>query len=494
MQGNQKERKDGFLDYSIILSVNKCSWGKCVFCGWGKLNFGEKTIEELKEQFFKQYKKALKLYEEKKEPLRLKFYVSGSFFDSQVPKEFFDWLVDFLKKENKKVKAVLFEAKIIDLLNKERVEKFVELNNFGIETFVGVGLEVTDNELLRKLKKDFQSIEQFEKIIKLIKEKYLIKFRTYLLVNPPVFDNYYLDKKTDLNYFETWTYNKNKELIEKNVELLKKGFKFTKNLVEEVVVINAYPHKNAEIFDYFYNKDWRPLTKEEFEEIIKRIFGSYFDKLKVENTTYETDFSNYSFVPQFPEEIKKEYKERKIIIGAKIENLVNRVYEIWEEYLLYFFEPKKEKDILFLIPCAAKKPYYFSKTHRLLKRTTAGFQIFKRMHWVVVSNPGVIPYEFVDKFPFKHYDWPEWEETEEIKEFYYKITKERVKRFLEKHHENYKKIIIFFKPDSLTYKAVIEAIEELNLKDKLVEGINKELYKELKEKTKRPLFSKELLD
>jgi predicted RNA-binding protein len=115
------------------------------------------------------------------------------------------------------------------------------------------------------------------------------------------------------------------------------------------------------------------------------------------------------------------------------------------------------------------------------------------MHWVVVSNPGVIPYEFVDYWPFKNYDWPEWEETEELQKLYYLVTKERVKRFLQQHSDNYIKIVTFFKPDSLTFKAVKEAIEELNLEEKTVHGVNDELYKKLKETEKRPLFSKELL-
>ena len=478
-------------DYSIILSVGKCSWGKCVFCGWGKLDFGQKSLEELKEQFLRQYEKIKK---KAKDKFRLKFYVSGSFFDNQVPEEFFNWLVDYLKGEKDHLKAVLFEAKIIDLLNKKRLSKFIELNEEGIETWVGVGLEVADNDFLRKLKKDFQSIEQFEKIVKLIKKEFPIKFRTYVLVNPPIFDNYYISKETGLNYAETWTYEKNKELIEKNVELLKKNVDFTKNLVEEVVVINAYPHKNAEIFDEFYNKNWRPLNFNEFKQVIERVFGDYKDKYLIEKTTYELDFSNYSFIPQFPQKIKKEYKEKGIIKGAKIENLINRAYEIWEEYILYFFKPKSEKDILFLIPCAARKPYYLSKTHRLIKRTVAGFQIFKRMHWVVVSNPGVIPYEFVDFWPFKNYDWPEWEETDELKELYYKVTKERVKRFLERHKDNYKIIVTFFKPDSLTFKAVDEAIKELGLENKTFHGIDEKVYEEAKKEEKRPLFSKKVLE
>jgi archaeosine synthase len=332
-------------DYSIILSVGKCSWGKCVFCGWGKLDFGQKTLEELQEQFFRQYKKI-----NKEEPFRIKFYVSGSFFDNQVPEEFFNWLVDFLKEEKEKndnLKAVLFETKIIDLLNKKRVEKFIELNKSGIETWVGIGFEGVNNEELRALKKDFQSVEQFLNITKQIKEKYPVKFRVYFLINPPLEGEYYLslpDLKVN-EYYKTWTYNKNKPIIKREVERLKRILELTKNNFEEVVLINTYPHKNAEIFNLFYEKKWRPLTKNEFEEIFKEVFKEFKEVYFIGNTKYEVDFSNYSFVPQFPTSLKKEYKEK--IRGAKLDNLVNRVYEIWEEYLLYFYRPKKEKKFYF---------------------------------------------------------------------------------------------------------------------------------------------------
>ena len=475
-------------DYVTILSVGRCSWGKCNFCGWGKLDFGQKSLEELKEQFFKQYNKI-----SKDEEFRLKFYVSGSFFDNQVPEDFFNWLIDFLKKEkenSKNLKAVLFESKIIDLLNKKRVEKFLELNEKGIETWVGIGFEGVSDEELRLLKKDFQSVEQFLRITKLIKEKYNIKFRVYFLINPPIPGKYYLEAD-ELNYWESWTYNNNKEIIEKETKRLRKIIEITKDLFEEVVLINTYPHKNAEVFDLFYNKKWRPLTEFEFKRIFEDVFGEFKNEYILSKTKYEVDFSNYSFVPQFPNSLKKEYKEK--LRGAKLENLINRVYEIWEEYILYFYKPKKEKNILFFLPCAAKKPYYLSKTHRLIKRTISGLQIFKKMHWVVVSNPGVIPYEFVDYWPFKSYDWPEWEETEEIKELYYKITKERVKKFLKTHQENYLRIVTFFKPDSLTFKAIEEVIKELKLESKTLHGVDKELYNKIKEKEKKPLFSQDLL-
>ncbi|AAR39367.1 NEQ526 [Nanoarchaeum equitans Kin4-M] len=196
---------------------------------------------------------------------------------------------------------------------------------------------------------------------------------------------------------------------------------------------------------------WKPLSKEEFEAIVSK----YKDNPKI-----EIDYENLKFIPKFNEQIKKYYSNK--IKGAKVENLVNEVYEAWFDYIIRIYERPKEKDILMFLPCAAKKPYYKSKTHRTIQRAISGFQIFNRIHRVIVSNPGIIPWEFHTYWPFNSYDWPEWEETEDIKKLYYWVTYKRVKEFLRRHQYNY--YTVYMKPDSLTYKAVMDASKELNIK------------------------------
>jgi archaeosine synthase len=459
-------------DLFLILNTGKCSWGKCLFCGWGRLEFPKKSVDELIKEFIEKYEKL-----EKKENNidRIKLYCSGSFLDEeQVPFEFLVELLNYLKDKN--VKKLLLETRINDL-KEEKLKRLKELaEKANKEIWFGIGLEVADNFLIKALMKDFFDLESFKE--KALKAKELgFKLRVYALVNVP--------------------YDKNV------VETTKKTFEFAREIADEVVFINAYPHKDAPIFWLWFNKRWKPLNKEEFIKVIKKALNideKIIDELikgekqfVIENTKIELDYSNYYFIPKFPEQIIKEYKE-KYLKGAKIENLKNRVYEMWEEFLLNFYEPPKEKDILFLIPCAARKPYFLSKTHKLLKKTVGGFQLYKKMHWVVVSNPGVIPYEFITKFPFKDYDWPEWEETREIQEEYFKTTKERVKNYLKKHGGYYKLIISFFKPDSLTAKAIEEAIKELSLEKKYIKTPDIEIYEEVKKEVKKPLFDKRILN
>ncbi len=461
-----KEKKK---EFTIIVNYGKCSWGKCIFCGWGKIEHPKKEIEEVYKEVIK---KINKLQEENID--RIKFFCSGSFLDEkQIPFEFVEKIIEYLK--NKNVKEILFETRINDL-KEEKLKKLKEIkDSINKEIWFGIGLETSNESLLKKINKPFSNIKEFEEKILLTKE-YGFKLRIYILVNIP-FDN-----DIEKNTLET--------------------IEFAKKIADEIVIINTYPHKEASIFFLWFNKKWFPLNKEKFTEILskvlkedKRVIEKMIEENKMlqkRNIKIEVDFSNYYFIPKFPEEIKKEYKQ-KYLKGAKIENLKNRVYEMWEEYLLNFYTPPKEKEILFLIPCAARKPYFLSKTHRLLKKTISGFQIYKKMHWVVVSNPGVIPYEFVNKFPFKDYDWPEWEETAEIQEKYFKITKERIKKFLEKHSNNYKLIISFFKPDSLTAKAVEEAIKEQRIDKKYIKLPDQEIYEKVKKEVKRPLFDKRIL-
>ena len=459
-------------DLFLIFNTGKCSWGKCLFCGWGRLEFPKKNAEELLKEFIEKYEK---LEKKEKEIGRIKLYCSGSFLDEkQIPFEFLIKLLEYLK--DKKVKKILFEAKINDLEEEKLIELKKVAEKTNKEIWFGIGLEVADSFLIKTLMKDFFDLKSFKE--KALKAKELgFKLRIYALVNVP--------------------YDKN------IIETTKKTFEFAKEFADEIVFINAYPHKDAPIFWLWFNKKWKPLNKREFIKVIKKALNineEIIDELikgekqiAIENTKVELDYSNYYFIPKFPEKVVKEYKE-KYLKGAKIENLKNRVYEMWEEFFLNFYEPPKDKDVLFLIPCAARKPYFLSKTHKLLKRTVGGFQLYKRMHWVVVSNPGIIPYEFITKFPFKDYDWPEWEETKEIQEEYFKITKERVKNYLEAHKDHYKLIISFFKPDSLTAKAIEEAVKELNLEEKYVKTPDIGIYEEVKREVKKPLFDKRILD
>jgi len=77
--------KDKEKDVFIILNTGKCSWGKCLFCGWGRLEFPKKNSEELLKEFSKKLEKILK---KERKIKRIKLYCSGSFLDALSTKTF----------------------------------------------------------------------------------------------------------------------------------------------------------------------------------------------------------------------------------------------------------------------------------------------------------------------------------------------------------------------------------------------------------------------
>ncbi|MCQ2056452.1 MAG: DUF5591 domain-containing protein [archaeon] len=67
----------------------------------------------------------------------------------------------------------------------------------------------------------------------------------------------------------------------------------------------------------------------------------------------------------------------------------------------------KNKRILLLLPCSAKKPYHISKTHKLLMSVIYSVAHHDLIHEVIVTSPlGVVPRELDVFFPPKSYDIP----------------------------------------------------------------------------------------
>ncbi|RLG20931.1 hypothetical protein DRN74_04300 [Candidatus Micrarchaeota archaeon] len=384
----------------IILSSGKCSWGKCYACGWGRLEFPV-DIDKMKKQV-----ESLNL------DSTVKVFSSGSFLDDkQFPLEFRDWFAKQLK--SKGVKNLIIES-IPQYITDENLSTFK-----GLNLTVAIGLEVADDEILEKYQKPFRIKHYLEAVETLHRNN--CKVRTYLMVNMP----FSKDIKKDLE----------------------KSVNFALKYSDSIVLINTFPHSKAPLFDDWVNGKWRPLSPEEFEEIV----APYKDNPKI-----ETDAQNYAFRPKFPAE------KQLLIEGASVENLKHPYFNVWQDYFQRFYKAPKGKDILLFLPCSFKKPYTSSSTHKAIYKTISKLKIFPRIHRVVVSTPGVVPIEFSDNHPFNAYDWPEWEETEELMKEYIAVTKDRVRKYLEAHRKHYKRVYAYMKYTE-SYEAVKQACDELGI-------------------------------
>ncbi|HIQ50304.1 MAG TPA: radical SAM protein [Nanoarchaeota archaeon] len=411
----------------LILQSGKCAWGKCYACGWGKIDYGKPDLHKLKRKIDEFFRKVSNID-------RVKIFCSGSFFDeNQFPKVIREYIAKKCKEKN--VKELVVESRP-EFIKEEIIKPLTKYVNL----VVAIGLEAADNKILEKYQKGFY-VEDYIKACELLK-KLGCKIRTYLMVNLP--------------------------FVENNEEILEKSFKIAKKYSDEIVIINTFPHSNSQLFNLWIEGKWKPLDKKEFEKLVKP-----YKKYK----NVEFDFNNFAFEPKFPKSMQKPLK------GVGKEFLIHPYYEIWQDYICRFYEKPKEKEYALFIPCTYTKPYYKSKLHKEILKIVP-----KNFHLIVISSPGVIPYEFVDKYPFNAYDWPEWEETEEIKKLYIKVTQKRIENYLKTH--KYKKYFAFLKPNSESFIALKKACEKLGIKLKLC--VSNETWEKIKER-KNPLLSNEAL-
>ena len=413
----------------MVLERGKCFWGKCYFCGWGK-KVVERSIEEVKRIFDK-------FISSKQDIERLKIFSSGSFLDpKQFPEELQDYI--FRRAEEYGIKEIVIESRP-EFITENVVSR---LSQYKVKITVAMGLEVADNEALKILNKGM-TVEQYIRAATLLK-KYGLGVRTYVLVNPH-------------------SKIRSPEYVHKTIEL---ALKYS----DSIVVINTYPHKNSDLWEDWINGKWRPLDKTEFEKII----APWKDNPKI-----EFDFDNFAFIPKFPPE------KRIFLRGVGHEYLRHPYYEVWQDFFQRFYIPPAEKEYVLFLPCAYKKPYTKSKTWKSILRAIAGYPFFKKLHLIAVSSPGVIPYEFIKYYPFANYDWPEWEETKEIKKEYIEVTKDRVLKYVKAHLSHYKEVYFaYLKPDSESMKAIRLAFDELKksgINVRLIECFSEETYSKLSE-------------
>lgn len=433
---------------SVVLEYGKCSWGACYFCGWGK-----RTAKTTLDQLRAKYLSALSRHRDIE---RVKLFSSGSMVDPrQFPLDFTRWLIE--EARNRGVREIIVEAKTDDV-TRENLEK---IKVDGIKITIAIGLEVADDIILYRYYRKNTGVKDYVRAARHLRKEGF-GLRSYILVNghPIIYHN-----------------------LEVQEELLERTIEIASHYSDSMVVINAYPHRDTRLILDWLEGRWKPLDELQFKGLVERVIGrlggeKVNDNLYIyNNVPVEVDHSNFAFVPKIPRRLWTRIK------GVGRDILLHPHFEVWQDYFTRFYKPPNGKDYALLLPCSYRKPYKRSRTHRAILSAISGYPWFKRLHLIVVSTPGVIPWEFHDRYPFTHYDWPEWMETEEVKKDYIEITKERVKAYLRAHADKYKLFFAYFHLESETLEAIKEAFKELGLEDKLVVVLDEETYRRIKEET-----------
>lgn len=433
------ETKGKKTEKFIIVESGRCSWARCTFCSFSKKPaemIPKKSVDEIKKEIDNKLKNvtpnSLHL---------LKFFNSGSFFDeNQIPLEAQKYLVDKCKSLG--IKELLVESTnewVIEE-NLKRMKKWVDDGKEKLQVKFGFGFETFDNEIRKKIRK-IGTAEDYINAAKMVKS-FGFKVRFYVMVGLPFVSDYRKD--------------------------LTNTIKKTYDLVDEYAIINTFPYGYSVMFDWYMKQKWKPLTVQEFMEIVLPVKKKFDKKMKME--LYPDDYVTY---PKFPE-YRQNIATKNILQGAKIENLENPFYYVWQDYLQRFYHPPEEKQVVLFLPCSFQKPYSKSKTHKAILSRLIGLKNYPKVHQVMISNPGIIPREHEGKWPFNSYDWPEWEETPALKKKYVELTEKRVFDYLRYHKKQYKKVFCFFKQESESLKALRSACKKLKIK--LIECMDKNEY------------------
>lgn len=135
--------------------------------------------------------------------------------------------------------------------------------------------------------------------------------------------------------------------------------------------------------------------------------------------------------------------------GATDKQLLHPHYVIMRDYFLSGnYQPKHDTAVLML--CANKKPYrgnFLINRFYNLSKDTADFYI--------LSNPGVIPIEYDNHYPFRWYEWNELEETPEIKQLYTEELQKRIETWFN-HFNGYKRVVSVIRPGE-THTAYLQS-------------------------------------
>jgi predicted RNA-binding protein len=113
-------------------------------------------------------------------------------------------------------------------------------------------------------------------------------------------------------------------------------------------------------------------------------------------------------------------------------------FEKSHRYIIDEYEVEK-KDIAIFMPCAVKKPYSQSPSHKLIRMIISQVLPPESYHIVVFGTCGIVPGELEEMYPYAHYKYMLGKVNDEkIREDFLQIETERVAAYLEKTRGTYK--------------------------------------------------------
>lgn len=191
-------------------------------------------------------------------------------------------------------------------------------------------------------------------------------------------------------------------------------------------------------------------------------------------------YPEYKLIDLYPVE-KIHYRR-----GNSYENFFSPDFEEWQDYFCNQYVPDGKYDTLLFHSCSWAKPYDFSHVIYPIKTLVDDYDY---IHRVVLSNVGVVPYEFQMNPTFCTYDFPpvmnldglDNEEIKQLRKRIIEVNYHRIYNYLSRHKDNYKKVITYLAPIQYGMCNVVALICK-ELKIPCVNVISKELYQKYRDK------------
>ncbi len=153
--------------------------------------------------------------------------------------------------------------------------------------------------------------------------------------------------------------------------------------------------------------------------------------------------------------------ESNILNATSIESLNRPEIKRFQKRVIDRYKKPKKAKILLLLPCSAKKPYSFSKSHSFFRRATQSTNNPEIIHEIIITSPmGLVPRELELIYPASNYDIPvtgKWFECEK------KLINSLLKKYLKKNKYDF--VISHLKDDMNEFIEKVVKIDKKTCKN-----------------------------
>lgn len=201
--------------------------------------------------------------------------------------------------------------------------------------------------------------------------------------------------------------------------------------------------------------------------------------MKYEITTYP-NYDEYKLIDLYP--VEKIHFRR----GNEFNNYFEEDFQMWQDYFCEEYVPPEGTEILLFHCCSWSKPYDFSYIINPIRDLV---KKYNKVHRAILSNVGVVPYEYQMNPTFCSYDFPpaydttdlELNEISALRTKMLKVNYDRIYRYLKKHRNHYKKVITYSAPVQYSIAHIVGLVcKDLNIP--FENAIDRTLYDKFKNK------------